>query len=124
MKKDICNRDDLALLFDTCYDKVRKNKTIGYIFNDAAKVDWAQHLPKMYSFWASMLLGEQSYTGNPMIKHVELSKLTSLTDKEFSEWVLLFTQTADELFAGEIAEEAKTRAENIARLMLYKIQTV
>lgn len=44
-----------------------------------------------------------------------------MTECEFSEWLLLFTQTVDSLFEREKAEEAKLRAENIARLMLYNI---
>ncbi|MBP6516520.1 MAG: group III truncated hemoglobin [Chitinophagales bacterium] len=123
MKKDIYNREDVELLVDTFYDKVKANATIGYIFNDIAKVDWENHLPLMYSFWASILLGEHSFSGNPMYKHIQLSKIAPMTDKEFSEWLKIFIQTTDELFEGEKAEEAKTRASNIARLMLHKINT-
>lgn len=124
MKNDFTNRTDIELLVNTFYDKVKVNKVIGHIFNDIARVDWDTHLPKMYSFWASLLLGEYSYSGNPMQKHIELSKLTKMSEVEFSEWLSLFIKTTDELFEGEKAEEAKTRAVNIARLMLHKIQTV
>lgn len=124
MKNDITNRPDIELLVNTFYDKVKTNKIIGHIFNDVAKVDWEHHLPKMYSFWASLLLGEHSFSGNPMQKLIALSKLTTMSEVEFSEWLSLFIQTTDELFEGEKAEEAKTRAANIARLMLHKIQTV
>lgn len=124
MKNDILSRSDIELLVNTFYDKVRTNKIIGPIFNDIAKVNWETHLPKMYSFWGSLLLGEHSFSGNPMQKHVALSKLTTMTEVEFSEWLSLFIQTTDELFEGEKAEEAKTRAANIARLMLHKIQKI
>lgn len=124
MKNDITNKPDIELLVNTFYDKVKTIKIIGHIFNDVAKVDWEHHLPKMYSFWASLLLGEHSFSGNPMQKHIALSKLTTMSEVEFSEWFSLFIQTTDELFEGEKAEEAKTRAANIARLMLHKIQTV
>ena len=124
MKNDITNKSDIKLLVDTFYDKVKANSTIGNIFNDIAKVDWQYRLPKMYSFWASLLLDAHSFSGNPMLKHIELSKLTPMTEIQFSEWLLLFTQTTDELFEGKKADEAKTRAANIARLMLHKIQTV
>ena len=124
MKNDITNKSDIKLLVDTFYDKVKANSTIGNILNDIAIVDWQYHLPKMYSFWASLLLDEHSFSGNPMLKHIELSKLTPMTEIQFSEWLLLFTQTTDELFEGKKADEAKTRAANIARLMLHKIQTV
>jgi hemoglobin len=122
MKRDIENRDDIELLVNSFYDKIRTNVILGHIFNDVAKVDWETHLPKMYSFWASLLLGEHSFSGNPMMKHVELSKMTAMTETEFSEWLSLFNQTVDDLFEGERAEEAKTRAANIARLMLFKIE--
>lgn len=124
MKQDITNRNDIETLVNTFYEKVKKNPVLNYIFTDVAKVDWVHHLPKMYSFWGSILLGEQSYQGNPMIKHIELSRLTALTDTEFSEWLRLFHETLDELFEGENVAEAKVRADNIARLMLFKIQSV
>ena len=124
MKKDIENREDIILLVNTFYNSVKENKTLGYIFNDVAKIEWESHLPKMYSFWASLLLDEHSFSGNPMLKHIALSKITSMTETEFSEWILLFTNTVDALFEGETANEAKLRAGNIARLMLHKIQTV
>ena len=124
MKTDIRNRKDIEKLVNTFYDKVKTNSILSYIFNDVAKINWENHLPRMYSFWASLLLGEHSFNGNPMLKHIQLSKETPLTETEFSEWLLLFNNTVDELFEGKNAIEAKLRAANIARLMLYKIQTV
>jgi hemoglobin len=122
MKKDIENRADVELLVNTFYGKVRGNDVIGPIFNDVVKVDWDHHLPRMYSFWSSLLIGEHSFSGNPMQKHVEISRMASMTETEFSEWLILFNHTVDELFLGEKAHEAKIRAANIARLMLHKIQ--
>lgn len=123
MKKDITERKDVELLVNTFYEKVNKNEILGPIFNDVAKIDWDVHLPKMHSFWASLLLGEQSFAGNPMKKHVHLSTQTSMSETEFSEWLNLFNQTVNALFEGERANEAKMRALNIARFMLQKIQT-
>lgn len=122
MKQDITSRDDIKQLIDRFYDKVVKNKTLGYIFNDISKVNWEQHLPVMYAFWSSLLLNEQSYAGNPMLKHLALNKITPLTETEFSAWLGLFNETVDALFEGPVANEAKSRAEQIARLMEYKIR--
>lgn len=121
-KKDIGNRADIEQLVNTFYEQVRSSPVIGPVFNETARVNWDEHLPKMYSFWASILLGEHSFSGNPMQKHVELSKLTPMTETAFAEWLMIFTRTVDQLFAGEKADEAKDRAANIARLMLHKIQ--
>ena len=122
MKHDIENRDDIILLVNTFYSNVKQDKTIGYIFEEVAHVNWDEHLPKMYSFWSSLLLGEHSYTGNPMSVHLELSKLTTMSETEFSSWLMLFIKTIDSLFQGKKADEAKERGANIARLMLHKIQ--
>ncbi len=122
MKNDIETRQDVKLLVDSFYKKVEINPVIGYIFTDVAKVDWQHHLPKMYNFWSSIILGDQSYEGNPMLTHIKLGKQTPLGEKEFEEWLLLFNATVDELFEGAKADEAKLRAGNIARLMLFKVQ--
>lgn len=66
MKKDIQNRTDVKLLVNTFYDKVKTNQTLGCSFNDVAKVDWTPHLPRMYAFWGGILLGEHSFSDNPM----------------------------------------------------------
>lgn len=122
MKKDIENREDIIKFVNVFYNKIKKNKILGYIFDDIIKINWEEHLPIMYSFWASILLGEKSFRGNPMKKHIELSEIAPMTEKEFSEWIRLFFNTIDELFEGNIANEAKNRAQNIARLMLSNIE--
>ncbi len=119
---DITNRKDIELMVDTFYGKVMINPIIGPIFSDVVRVNWGVHLPKMYSFWSSLLLNEESFSGNPMRVHIGLSKLTTMKEAEFSEWLKLFHETVDELFSGEKADEAKTKASDIARLMLTKIK--
>lgn len=118
---DIQTREDIIVLVDQFYNKVRDNAVIGPIFTDVAQLDFSAHLPVMYSFWASQLLGEQSYSGNPMTPHLKLGKLTQMGEVQFGEWLRLFNETVDEFFRGTKAEEAKSRAGNIARLMQYKI---
>ncbi len=122
MNTEIQTREDVVLLVNTFYSKIKSNDLLGPIFSDIARIEWDQHLPIMYSFWSSILLEEHSYRGNPMIKHILLSQKTPMTDLHFSEWLRLFVETVDQLFIGRIAEEAKVRAANIARLMLHKIE--
>ncbi|MDG1262954.1 MAG: group III truncated hemoglobin [Flavobacteriales bacterium] len=73
-KRDLENEEDIKLLVNTFYEKVGKDELIGYLFNDVAKVHSESHLPKMVRFWSSVLLGAAEYKGNPMQKHVELSR--------------------------------------------------
>ncbi|MGK7389076.1 MAG: group III truncated hemoglobin [Candidatus Cyclobacteriaceae bacterium M2_1C_046] len=120
MKKDIENRKDVKLLVDTFYDKVNQDKLLAPVFNDVAAVNWDTHLPKMYDFWETLLFGTQTYKGRPFDAHMALP----LSEDHFRQWVKLFTSTVDELFAGQKAEEAKTKAENIAGIFKFKMHSL
>ncbi len=121
MKKDIETRDDIELLVNNFYDKIKADETIGYIFTDIAKVNWEKHLPIMYSFWENSLFYTGSYEGNPMELHKHLHRLMPLTTEHFKQWIKLFNSTVDELFEGKQAKLAKQRAISIATVMQVKI---
>jgi hemoglobin len=123
MKKDIENREDIELLITTFYEKVKLDETIGYIFNDIAKVNWEQHLPVMFDFWENVLFYTGTYDGNPMILHQHLNRVVPLTKTHFKQWEKLFTETVDELFDGTNAMLAKQRALSISTVMQMKIMT-
>ena len=123
MKKDIENRKDIELLITTFYDKVKADETIGYIFNDIAKVNWEKHLPVMFDFWENVLFYTGAYNGNPMIVHQHLHRVVPLTTPHFKQWEKIFTETVDELFDGTNAILAKQRALSISTMMQVKIMT-
>ncbi len=112
--KEITEREDVVLLVNYFYEKVKQDDLLGPLF---AHVDWPHHLPIMYSFWSSMLLGEQSYKGNPFQKHISLA----ITVSHFHRWMELFNQTVDENFIGDSAIEVKDRARSIAGVWQYKL---
>jgi hemoglobin len=121
MKKDIKNRDDIKLLIDTFYIKIRKDESLGPIFDEIAKVDWENHMPIMYDFWENTLFHTGIYKRNAMQPHLDLNEKTPLTKAHFDQWLLIFKTTVDELFEGEIANNAKTRAISIATMIQIKI---
>lgn len=108
--KDIENLNDIKKMVDLFYAKVRKDDLIGPIFKEKIQNHWAEHLTKLYSFWQSVLLGEQTYTGFAFPPHAQLP----ITKEHFDRWLALFTETVDSLFAGSRADEAKSRAYKIA----------
>jgi hemoglobin len=114
MKSDISTSADIHTLINSFYEKVKADETIGYIFNDVANVHWEQHLPKMYAFWEFLLLGKDTYAGNPMEVHQRLHQKTPLKEIHFDQWLKLFHETVDEHFAGQVAEDAKSRSKLIA----------
>ncbi|TKB98886.1 group III truncated hemoglobin [Pedobacter cryophilus] len=121
MKKDIQTAADIKLLVDDFYKKAIANDALGHIFTEVAKVNWEHHLPIMYAFWESILLGEVGYKGNPMDAHFRLNEKYTLTADHFNTWKFLFLETVDEHFEGEVAQMAKQKAISIADLMFYKI---
>jgi hemoglobin len=118
---DVTTTQDIIRLVDGFYDRVRKDELLGPIFNDVARVDWASHLPKMYAFWSSVLLGIPGFSGNPMATHRALATRVPLTDVAFERWLTLFRQTVDDYFVGRVAEDAKVRAARIASTMQFHI---
>ena len=114
MKDDIKTREDVQLLVDRFYQKVQADQLIGPVFSH---VDWPHHLPIMYNFWSSMLLGDQSYRGNPFQKHLPLK----IQSKHFDQWLKLFRETVGENFAGEKADEVLMRAESIAGIFQMRM---
>jgi len=114
VKNDLSTRGDIKTLVDGFYEKVKSNTLLGPIFSH---VDWPHHLPIMYNFWSSMLLGDQTYQGNPLQKHLPLA----IERSHFDEWLILFRRTVDENFVGEKAEEVKMRAQSIAGIFQVKM---
>jgi hemoglobin len=121
MKHDIRDRQDIKQLIDTFYTKVRADDTIGYLFNDVAKVNWETHLPRMYDFWENILFQTGGFKGNPMVAHVLLHQKSPLNAAHFERWLQLFFTTVDELFEGDKAGLIKQRARSIATMMQIKV---
>ena len=123
MKHDIETRKDIELLVDRFYEKVLHNDRIKHFFTDVAHIDLKAHLPTMYNFWETLLLGSYSYKGQPIDIHMALNRQSTLSKEHFDAWLGLWKETIDEHFSGPKADEAKARAESVSNLMMYKIKS-
>ena len=121
MKRDITSRADIEKLIIDFYEKVKVDKTIGFIFTEVVPINWAHHIPVIVDFWESILLDNPVYKKNAMEVHYDLNKKVPLQKEHFDSWLHLFISTVDELFEGKIAALAKTRAKSIGHLMLFKM---
>lgn len=116
--KEIMAIEDIQLLVDTFYSRVREDDMLGPIFEERLAGKWEEHLAKMYRFWQTLLLGEHTYYGSPLLPHLNMP-----VDKgHFKRWVSIFQQTVDDLFTGEVAKEAKWRGSRMAEMFNYKIE--
>lgn len=121
--KDIENKKDIEFLVDEFYKQVVKDNVIGFFFTKVIKLDWDNHMPIMYSFWETLILGNGDYKGNPMLKHISLNRKEKMLPKHFDKWLELWKSTLEANFKGENAAKALEKAKQIGGLMKFKVQT-
>lgn len=117
-KQDITTMEDIQLLVNTFYEKIRMDLLLGGIFNGVIKDRWPEHLEKMYRFWQTVLLGEHTYYGSPFPPHAQLP----VEQKHFDAWLKLWYETIDSQFEGTKADEAKWRGDKMAIMFFSKIE--
>lgn len=110
---DLLTEDDTRQLVQVFYGKVRQDELLSPVFEPVIGDHWERHLERMTDFWSTLLLYTRKFTDDPLTKHLPLA----LTKEHFDRWLLLFHETVDQLFKGQIAENAKSRANSIARIM-------
>jgi len=115
MLKDVSNRADIEEIVAQFYQQVLKDPIVGFIFTDIAKIHLETHLPIIVDFWSDSLFRENTYKGNPLQTHLELSEKMALRAGHFTRWLYLFNKTIDALHEGENAEKMKERAEMVAK---------
>lgn len=113
-KHDILTREDVTRLITSFYVKVRQDPQLAPHFQN---IDWDHHTPIIINFWCMILLGDLTYKGNPLVKHLQMP----LKKEDFDKWLFHFTGTVDANFTGEKAEEAKQRAVTIAGMFQWKM---
>jgi hemoglobin len=118
IKRDIQSIEDIQLMVNTFYERIQKNEVLGPIFEEKVNGLWPEHLEKMYRFWQTILLGEHTYNGAPFPPHARMP----IDESHFVIWVKTFTTTVDDLFFGDVAEEAKKRGTLMAALFNSKLE--
>jgi hemoglobin len=116
--KDIETREDIYLLVDTFYGRIREDQLLGPIFNHHIEQDeWPEHLEKLTGFWAANLLGIPiKKKVNPVLKHhlVDKNLNYNVQQGHFERWLHIWFGTLNDLYKGEIADFAKRKAKNMA----------
>ena len=121
---DIESRADCERLVREFYGQALEDPIIGFIFVDVARLDLEAHVPRITSFWETILLGAQSYGGGAFRPHAELHAKVPLREGHFARWLQLWCGKVDELFAGERAELAKAHALRVGHAFSRRLQCV
>jgi hemoglobin len=119
---DIETREDCERLVRAFYGRAFEDAMIGYLFTDVARLDLEAHVPRITSFWETILLGARTYGGGAFAPHAALNAKAPLREGHFARWVTLWEETVDALFAGERAELAKAHAQRVATAFHGRLQ--
>jgi hemoglobin len=120
-ERDIETRSDIEDLVRAFYGRAFEDPVLGFIFVDVAHLDLEAHLPRIASFWETILLDAKSYRGGAFAPHAALNAKVRLFPGHFERWLWLWRTTIDERFAGERAELAKAHAGRVAAAFVQRL---
>jgi len=123
-RPDIQTREDCERLVRAFYGRALADPIIGWLFTDIAGLDLEAHVPRITSFWETVLLGAQTYSGGAFRPHAELHMKARLRRGHFERWLALWRMTVDELFEGERAELAKEHALRVAAAFHRRLESM
>ncbi len=112
--RDLDDPVEIAEMVRRFYADVAQDDLLGPMFNEVARVDWSEHLPKLTRFWCRVLLGLPGYEGNPFRAHVLVDAQRRFTAAHFERWLDLFHDTLACGWVGPHAEHAKLTARKVA----------
>jgi hemoglobin len=75
----------------------------------------------MYTFWNTVLFGEEGYKGQAIAKHIEIDRKIPLQPEHFDRWISIWKATVDVLFSGANAEQIKAKALTMLQLIQFKV---
>ncbi len=117
---DLDSVDEIAEMVRRFYGDVAQDDLLGPMFEDVARVDWAEHLPKLTAFWSRALLGQPGYVGNPYRAHADVHAQAPFTSAHFERWLSLFAETL-EGWEGPNVDRALDLAANVARVHSHQL---
>lgn len=121
-KNDIENREDLYQLVKSFYVKLMNDKLMLHFFEEFKNpTHLEEHLQTLVDFWDNIIFYSGAYQKNAMRPHIDLQSTKPFSNQHFEQWLTHFNTTVDELFDGENAHAAKSRALSIATVMKIKL---
>ena len=103
------------------YADVAQDALLGPMFNDIARVDWSEHLPKLTAFWCRALFGIPGYVGNPFRAHAAVHAKRAFRTEHFERWLYLFEENLSLGWQGPIADKALRLARDVARVHHHQL---
>jgi hemoglobin len=105
------DRARLRALVHAFYADLRQDAEIGPLFERAIGDGWPAHLDRMVEFWATLVLGSRSFSGDVFGRHMAIGDLSPAM---FERWRALWKRHTDALFEPARAAELQGIAAGIA----------
>lgn len=104
-------KENIETLVTLFYHKAMKDEEIGHYFelelgDDIESEEWREHIDILVTFWATLFLDETLYFSDPYGPHFTI---VGLKREDFKKWIELFSQTADQVYIPEIADQFKEK---------------
>lgn len=108
------------------YEKAIDDQELGPYFidelgDDLRSKEWVAHIELLADFWLAKLLGEDTYYGSFVGAHV---KMPHIRKESFIQWVDLFSVTADEVYAADIAILFKKKGKQFSKEFQHSTKKV
>ena len=114
--RDIATGNDVGVLVHRFYRRAIPDPLLGPVF-EGFGVDWPRHLPKLVAYWEHVLLDHPGIATNTVGVHGRVQNVAPFGQNHIDRWVELWERTVDELYAGPVADLAKTRARQVGRAL-------
>jgi hemoglobin len=112
------DRRDINRVVEKFYARVRQDPELSPIFGNHV-TDWSPHEAKIAGFWANAILGDRSYSGNPMQVHMAAG---DVRPEHFETWLSLFDQVISEELTPEVAVAWSALAHRIGQGLRFGLQ--
>jgi hemoglobin len=117
-KSDIQSIEDINNILQAFYKELIPLPEMQPIFAD---IDLVHHLPRIASFWESVLFGQKVFEGNVMASHLKLNREFNFTSTHFELWLSMLEKQVYKLHHGELSDLMIQRAKEIALLMQHRM---
>jgi hemoglobin len=107
--------DDLHETLIAFYALVKTEPLLAPYFEG---IDMIAHMPRIESFWATLIFHTGSYSGSAFQPHLAMP---GLTGQHFARWLATLETTLDARFVGASTEQMKALAHRIAYSMQLRL---
>ncbi|MEA2072596.1 MAG: group III truncated hemoglobin [Campylobacterota bacterium] len=116
MQYQTITKENIRKMVDRFYSQILKDEIVADFFieklgDEMISDEWQVHLNLLTDFWASTILGDASYTGQPLKPHMHMEGLKRET---FERWLELFFESVDKYYTEEPASIFKNKSQTIA----------